>query len=55
MGRFLGVEQKKKYRSLKPECKLCGSTDLVFHQYIICDYYCQDCGEWQNGKTINSD
>lgn len=53
MGRFLGIEQKKKYRILNPECKLCGSTDLVFHQYIICDYYCQACGEWQNGKTIN--
>jgi len=48
MKRFLGIEQKKIYRKLKVSCKFCGSTELVYHQYIICDSKCQDCGEWQN-------
>ena len=52
--RFLGVEQKKIYRQLKPSCKFCGSNELVYHQYIICDSKCQDCGEWQNQNQINN-
>jgi len=52
--RFLGVEQKKIYRQLKPLCKFCGSNELVYHQYIICDSKCQDCGEWQNQNQINN-
>ena len=31
--------------------KFCGSTELVYHQYI-CDSKCQECGEWQNGEEI---
>ena len=36
----------------KEKCKFCGSTELVYHQYVICDSACQECGEWQNGETI---
>ena len=34
------------------KCKFCGSTELVYHQYIICDSKCQECGEWQNGDYL---
>ena len=34
------------------KCKFCGSTELVYYQYIIMDSSCQDCGEWQNGEEI---
>ena len=34
------------------KCKFCGSTELVYHQYIICDSKCQECGEWQNGNYL---
>jgi hypothetical protein len=54
MKRFLGIEQKKIYRQLKPLCKFCGSDELVYHQYVICDYSCQTCGEWQNGEYIET-
>ena len=36
----------------KEKCKFCGSTELVYHQYIINDSSCKECGEWQNGETI---
>jgi hypothetical protein len=36
------------------KCKFCGSTELVYHQYVICDSSCQECGEWQNGETIRN-
>jgi hypothetical protein len=34
------------------KCKFCDSTELVYHQYVICDSSCQECGEWQNEETI---
>ena len=34
------------------KCKFCGSTELVHHQYIICDSKCQECGEWQEGDYL---
>ena len=34
----------------KEKCKFCGSTEMVYHQYIICDSMCQKCGEWQKGE-----
>ena len=34
----------------KEKCKFCGSDELVYHQYVICDSACQDCGEWQKGE-----
>ncbi|MBC8296644.1 MAG: hypothetical protein H8E55_12705 [Pelagibacterales bacterium] len=34
------------------KCKFCGSTELVYHQYIICDSKCQECSEWQNGDYL---
>ena len=34
----------------KEKCKFCGSTEMVYHQYIICDSMCQECGEWQKGE-----
>ena len=37
----------------KEKCKFCDSEELVYHQYIICDNSCQECGKWQNGETIN--
>ena len=36
----------------KEKCKFCGSTELIYHQYIICDSSCQECGEWQNGDYL---
>ena len=36
----------------KEKCKFCGSEELVYHQNIICDYSCEECGEWKNGETI---
>ena len=36
----------------KVKCKFCGSEELVYHQYIICDSSCEECGEWQNGEYI---
>jgi|TARA_R110000751_G_scaffold2805_1_gene14853 hypothetical protein len=35
------------------KCKFCGSKELTYHQYIIMDYSCCECGEWQNGDYIN--
>ena len=40
------------YTISEQKCKFCGSTELVYHQYIISDSSCQECGEWQNGETI---
>ena len=36
------------------KCKFCGSTELVYHQYIICDSKCQECGEWQDGDYLEN-
>ena len=36
----------------KEKCKFCGSDELVYHQYVIQDSACQECGEWQNEETI---
>jgi len=36
----------------KVKCKFCGGEELVYHQYIICDHSCEECGEWQNGEYI---
>jgi len=46
--RYFGIIQKM----VRNKCKFCGSTELVYHQYVICDSACQECGEWQNGETI---
>ena len=35
---------------IKEKCKFCGSTELVYHQYVIQDSSCQECGEWQKGE-----
>ena len=29
------------------KCKYCNSKELTYHQYIIMDSYCSDCGNWQ--------
>ena len=34
----------------KEQCKFCGSVEMVYHQYIIKDSMCQECGEWQEGE-----
>ena len=34
----------------KEKCKFCDSTEIVYHQYVICDSMCQECGEWQKGE-----
>ena len=34
------------------KCKFCGSAELVYHQYTICDSICQECGKWQEGEYI---
>ena len=34
----------------KEKCKFCGSTEMVYHQYVIRDSMCQECGEWQKGE-----
>ena len=36
------------------KCKFCDSTELVYHQYVICDSSCQECGEWQNGDYLEN-
>jgi hypothetical protein len=48
------IGNQKNLRQLKTmnKCKFCGSTELVYHQYIICDSKCQECGEWQNGDYL---
>lgn len=43
------IDMKKE---LKPLCKFCGSDDLVYHQYVIYDYSCQSCGEWQDNEEV---
>jgi len=35
------------------KCKFCGSDELTYHQYIIEDYHCAECGEWQEGEELN--
>jgi len=39
---------------MKEKCKFCGSDELVYHQYVIRDSACQECGEWQNGDYIQT-
>ena len=34
----------------KEKCNFCGSTEMVYHQYVIRDSMCQECGEWQKGE-----
>jgi len=34
------------------KCKFCGGYDLTYHQYFIMDSVCSECGEWQDGNTI---
>ena len=52
---YSGMPSPKAYEEEKDmnKCKFCGSKELTYHQYIIMDYSCDDCGEWQNGDYIN--
>lgn len=36
---------------MKRKCKYCNSEELTYHQYIIMDSYCSDCGKWQEGEN----